>query len=38
MQQLWQLKLNWDDPLNTEFKENWQGIQRNLPKNQMYAY
>jgi len=24
MQQLWQLKLNWDDPLNTEVKEHWQ--------------
>jgi len=24
MQQLWQLKVNWDDPLNTEVKEHWQ--------------
>jgi len=24
MQQLWQLKVNWDDPLNTVFKEHWQ--------------
>jgi len=24
MQQLWQLKVNWDDLLNTEVKENWQ--------------
>jgi len=31
MQQLWQLKVNWDDPLNTEVKEHWQGIQQNLP-------
>jgi len=31
MQQLWQLKVNWDDPLNTEVKEYWQGIQQNLP-------
>ena len=31
MQQFWQLKVNWDDPLNTEVKEHWQGIQQNLP-------
>jgi hypothetical protein len=31
MQQLSQLKVNWDDPLNTEVKEHWQGIQQNLP-------
>jgi hypothetical protein len=30
MQQLWQLKVNWDDPLNTELKEHWQRIQQNL--------
>ena len=24
VQQLWQLKVNWDDPLNTEVKEHWQ--------------
>jgi len=24
MQQLWQLKVNWDDPLNTMVKEHWQ--------------
>ena len=30
MQQLWQLKVNWDDPLNTELKEHWQRIQWNL--------
>ena len=31
MQQLWQLKVNWDDLLTTELKEHWQRIQRNLP-------
>jgi len=31
MQQLWQLKVNWDDPLTTELKEHWQRIKRNLP-------
>jgi hypothetical protein len=31
MQQLWQLKVNWDDPLTTELKEQWQRIQRDLP-------
>jgi hypothetical protein len=31
MQQLWQLKVNWDDPLAAELKDHWQGIQRKLP-------
>jgi len=24
MQQIWQLNVYWDDPLNTEVKEQWQ--------------
>ena len=31
LQQLWQLKVNWDEPLPTEFQEQWHKIQRNLP-------
>jgi hypothetical protein len=31
MQQLWQLKVNWDHLLATELKEHWQRIQRHLP-------
>ena len=31
LQQLWQLKVNWDEPLPTEFQEQWQRLQHNLP-------
>jgi len=31
LQQLWQLKVNWDEPLPTEFREQWQRLQHNLP-------
>jgi hypothetical protein len=31
MQQLWQLKVNWDDLLTTELKEHWQRLQHKLP-------
>jgi hypothetical protein len=31
MQQLWQLEVNWDDPLTTELKEHWQRLQHKLP-------
>jgi hypothetical protein len=31
LQQLWQLKVNWDEPLPTEFQEQWQRLQQNLP-------
>lgn len=30
MQQLWQLKVNWDDPLTIELKEHWQRLQHKL--------
>ena len=30
MQQLWQLRVNWDDPLTTELKEHWQSLQHKL--------
>jgi len=30
LQQLWQLKVNWDEPLPSELQEQWQGLQRNL--------
>jgi hypothetical protein len=30
-QQLWQIKLNWDDQLTPELKEGWQSLQHNLP-------
>jgi hypothetical protein len=31
LQQLWQLKVKWDKPLPTEFQEQWQRLQQNLP-------
>jgi hypothetical protein len=31
LQQLWQLKVTWDEPLPPEFQEQWQQIQRTLP-------
>jgi len=31
LQQLWQLKVNLDEPLPTEFQEQWQRLQHNLP-------
>jgi hypothetical protein len=31
LQQLWQLKVTWDEPLPPEFQEQWQLIQRTLP-------
>ena len=31
MQQLWQLRVNWCDPLTTELKEHWQRLQHKLP-------
>ena len=31
LQQLWQLKVNWDEPLPTELQEQWQRLQDNLP-------
>ena len=30
MQQLWEIKINWDDQLPTELKEHWQSLQHNL--------
>ena len=30
LQQLWQLKVNWDEPLLSELQEQWQELQRNL--------
>jgi len=30
MQQLWQIKIKWDDQLTTELKEHWQSLQHNL--------
>lgn len=31
LQQLWLLKVNWDEPLPTEFREQWYRLQYNLP-------
>jgi len=31
MQQLWQIRVNWDDPLTLEQKEHWQRLQHKLP-------
>jgi hypothetical protein len=31
MQQLWQIKVDWDDLLPTELKEQWQRLQHKLP-------
>jgi hypothetical protein len=31
LQQLWQIKVNWDEPLPTELQEQWQRLQHNLP-------
>ena len=31
IQQLWQLKVNWNDRLTTELKEHWQRLQHKLP-------
>jgi hypothetical protein len=31
MQQLWQLKVHWDDPLIAELKEHWHRLQHELP-------
>jgi hypothetical protein len=31
MQQLWQIKVYWDDLLPTEFKELWHGLQHKYP-------
>jgi hypothetical protein len=31
MQQLWQIKVNWDDLLATELKEHWHRLQHKLP-------
>jgi hypothetical protein len=30
LQQLWKLKVIWDEPLPSELQEQWQGLQRNL--------
>jgi hypothetical protein len=30
LQQLWLLKVNWDEPLHTEFREQWHRLQNNL--------
>ena len=30
MQQLWLLKVNWDEPLHTEFREQWHRLQNTL--------
>jgi len=30
LQQLWQLKVNWYEPLPTEFQEQWHRLQHNL--------
>jgi hypothetical protein len=31
MQQLWQMRVNWDGPLTTKLKEHWQRLQHKLP-------
>ena len=31
MQHLWQLKVNWDDPLTAEMRDHWEEIQHKLP-------
>jgi len=31
LQQLWQLKVNWDEPLPTELQKQWQRLQHKLP-------
>ena len=31
MQQLWQIRVNWDGPLTSELKEHWQRLQHKLP-------
>jgi hypothetical protein len=31
MEQLWQIRVNWDDPLTTGLKEHWQRLQHKLP-------
>ena len=31
LQQLWQLKINWDEPLPTELQKQWQRLQHKLP-------